>query len=305
MKHQPKHYVEYAFFRSVAFFMQVLPYRAALAVGWVIAWLGFFVFRFRVVAACERIREVMGDDLSDRDVRRIAWRGFRNTCFSAVDLIRVPKMTLAWVKKVTDYDDAMKFKKALSQKGGVLALPHMGSWDMGAVALSMFDVPIFIITRRQKNLLMDAYMNRMRQVTNIEIICRESGALKRIISNLKKGKVFAITPDVRAKEDALRVNFLGKEANLARGPVVFARHAKVPVYPGYIVRKGWTRQVWTLGDPVLPDLKADKREDAQRMMQELMDQFTVAVRAHPEHYFWYNKRWVLEPLREQATDSAT
>jgi lauroyl/myristoyl acyltransferase len=32
------------------------------------------------------------------------------------------------------------------------------------------------------------------------------------------------------------------------------------------------------------------------MMEELMAQFSTAIKANPEQYFWYNKRWVLDPL---------
>jgi len=28
-------------------------------------------------------------------------------------------------------------------------------------------------------------------------------------------------------------------------------------------------------------------------MQYIMDRFSESVRAHPENYFWFNKRWVL------------
>jgi len=28
----------------------------------------------------------------------------------------------------------------------------------------------------------------------------------------------------------------------------------------------------------------------------VMRHLDAAIRAHPEQYFWFNKRWVLEPL---------
>ena len=34
-------------------------------------------------------------------------------------------------------------------------------------------------------------------------------------------------------------------------------------------------------------------EDRRRIMQAVMDRLGESVRAHPENYFWFNKRWVL------------
>ena len=60
--------------------------------------------------------------------------------------------------------------------------------------------------------------------------------------------------------------------------------------------EGWSRQRWRFLEPILPDGEMDKKEDQVRMTQEAMHLFSGFVREHPEQYFWYNKRWVLEPL---------
>jgi lauroyl/myristoyl acyltransferase len=49
---------------------------------------------------------------------------------------------------------------------------------------------------------------------------------------------------------------------------------------------------------VYSDPGLDKAEDCRRITQRVMDIFDAAIRAQPEQYFWYNKRWVLDPLRK-------
>ena len=58
-------------------------------------------------------------------------------------------------------------------------------------------------------------------------------------------------------------------------------------------RIGLSQHSFKLLRPIKPQLEKDKKEDIKRMMNDLMAQFTEVIKAHPEQYFWYNKRWVL------------
>ena len=210
-------------------------------------------------------------------------------------------MNPAFVEKVIEHDDVHRFKELLGSKGGVLSVPHTGSWDLGAVGASLFGISMFYITRRQKNLLVDNYLNSMRTITGIGVLYRDSPSmLKGVLGNLKKGLVLAIMPDVRMPTPAYSINFLGGQANLGGGSAMFARQAKVPLFPAALTRIGWARHQWQLLEPIYPNPKIEKNEDAQRMMQDMLSQFEEIVRSEPEQYFWYNKRWVLQPLSEDS-----
>ncbi len=295
-----KHIIEYIIFRAITAFVRILPVHAALGVGWIIAWTSFVFFGWRVKPAMARIREVFKDRFDEREVRRIAWLSLRNTAFSAIEVLRIPSLSDRWIARYTNFPESPGAAELLSLKGGaIMALPHMGSWDMGGVAASIVGVPIFFITGTQKNPLFDSYVNRMRGVTGIETIPRDSKSLLRqVIRNLRKGRVLAFTNDLRAKTKAMSVQFLGSEANIVGGMALFARQANVPVYPLYLTREGWTYHRVTFGDPIFPNPDLPKEEDWQRITQEVMTFFDKAIRAHPEQYFWYNKRWVLDPLDE-------
>jgi len=277
-----------------------MPLRLALALGWVLAWIAFYLARWRVEAAKARIREVFGERFSEKEISRIAWVSLRNMFFSAVEVMRVPSLSDKWIAKHTNFpeSDGGHKLKAL-ESGAIMALPHMGSWDMGGVAASMVGVPIFFITGRQKNPLFDGYVNSMRGFTGIETIPRDSRSLlKQVIRYLKAGKVLAFTNDLRAKTQAMSVQFLGKKANIVGGMALFARQAKVPVFPLYLTRDGWTYHRVTFADPIYPDPSLPKEEDWQRITQEVMNFFDEAIKKRPEQYFWYNKRWVLDPLSD-------
>ncbi|NNJ70536.1 MAG: hypothetical protein HKP10_04525 [Kiritimatiellales bacterium] len=85
------------------------------------------------------------------------------------------------------------------------------------------------------------------------------------------------------------------KATIAPGAAHFSQLADCPIHPVFIRRVGWTRHEAVLLGPILPDPDADREVDQARIMQEIMSAFSKEVLDHPEQYFWYNKRWVLNP----------
>lgn len=307
MKYSPRHVCEYVLMRAVAGFVRLLPYRMALLAGWFTAFLGHFVGRFRVAEAKRRIREVFPDRFSEKELSRIAWISWRNFVLCVIDMIRLPSFTKQWAQSyIVNCEETLRSIRDLHRdgKGAVLACPHMGSWELAGVLVQICEVPIFFITGRQKNPLVDAYINRMRGQTGIATIQRGSAMLKQVIRRLKNGEMLGFLPDVRMATEGVRVRFLGKDANVVGGMGLFARQANVPIYPSLVTRVGLARHNIVLGKPVWPDTATDKRDDWQRMTQEVFSVVEQAIRKQPEQWFWYNKRWILDPLEPSAAPPA-
>lgn len=300
MKYRPKHLVEYALLRTLLALFAVLPQRLALAVGWFFAAVAFHILRFRVTEAVARIRQVLGPETSESEARRIAGRSMRNFCFNIVELMRIRKMNPAWVDRYIDTTSVRDWLETHDKaEAGVFALVHMGNWDLGGVVATRYDLPVFAIARTQSNPLADQLLNRMRQWSGIDVVAREDPALLRgVLRRLKEKKLLAILMDLRSATPGLDVEYLGHRANLAGGMALFARQARVPVYPFVITREGWQHHVLKIHSPILPDPAVDKAADWQRMTQEVMRVLGDAVMARPDQYFWFNKRWVLQPLDE-------
>lgn len=297
MKYKFKHVVEYAALRAISGLVTILPYRLALGFGWVLAKVAHALARGRVATARARIREVFGDSLGDREVRRVAWISLRNLFFNGVESMRLGSITREKVQAVTDCASLDRvFKQANTGRGAIVAVAHMGNWEFAGVGAHMLGLPIFIIVARQSNPLTDAYLNLKRTMTGTEIIHRDSGALRKTIRHLRAGKVLALMTDLRSRTPGVPAKFLGGQANLVAGLGLFARQANVPVFPAIVSRVGWTHHRWQILDPIEPDLNLSKEADSLRMTQQVMDIFDKAVRAAPDQYFWYNKRWVLDPL---------
>jgi KDO2-lipid IV(A) lauroyltransferase len=296
--HRPKHIVEYVLLAGAGGLVRMLPLRAALCLGWLVAAGMHYLGGFRRQEALRRLAEVYGDRFDEKERRHIAWISWRNLCFNGVEALRFSKLTLDEVMKQPLAQEAPRLSQALDEEehGYIFATIHMGNWDMAGVAADLMGIPIFSIARRQKNPLTDEYLNKARNAFNMEIILNDSKILKGVIRRIKQGKVLAILPDVRNRTEAFPIRFLNGEANLGAGVALFARQCNCPIYPAVVRRVGWTRHEAVVFDPIRPDPSLEKTEDWNRIMQQMMDLFNDEIAKTPEQYFWYNKRWVLDPI---------
>jgi KDO2-lipid IV(A) lauroyltransferase len=298
MKNRPKHLFEFLLLRGLFVLMNLLPLRAALCAGWLIGRFMFSILRYRRAAALKRLEEVFGDRYDARERKQIAWISFRNLCFNAVEAARFHRLKPEGVRDMPLYEQ-LEQVRALHQEHGplVFATAHIGNWDLGGVIGKLAGLPIFSIAKRQKNPLTDDLLNQTRNATGMEVVLNDSRVLQNVIRKLKAGEILAILPDVRVKESDLVVDFLGGRSSIGAGTAIFAQMAKCPIVPVVMVRQGWTQHQSKVLEPIFPDPSADKTADRARIMQELMSVLEKEIEARPEQYFWFNKRWVLDPVK--------
>jgi KDO2-lipid IV(A) lauroyltransferase len=299
----PKYYLEYLALRGLTAFFSFLPYRAALSVGWLFARFAFHVVRYRRAEAEARIREVFGDRFTAREVRQVAWISLRNFLFNGVELLRMRRVNRAWIERQVDHDEALAAIQTHLRpgRGLIVACPHMGNWELAGFGLQVFGLPVFSIAAQQHNPYTDRYLRDLRNMSGVEVLERGDVWLPlKVARNLEGGKILGFLPDVRAKREAIRVEFLGKPANIYGGMAGFARHAGAAILPSVATRIGWTRHRWRIFDAVLPDPSVEREADSKRITQQVMSAYDRVIREMPEQFFWYNHRWILTPLESDS-----
>ncbi|NLG35345.1 MAG: hypothetical protein GX548_08330 [Lentisphaerae bacterium] len=295
MKIRWTHWAEYAALRTASGLLARLPHRAALALAWgparaVFALAGSLRKRTR-----RRLRQALGEGVSGRDLDRIAWTAFRNLVFTAVEGARCPGIRRSRADRHMTLEAVEEIHEELSRgRGFIVAVPHMGNWELAGVALHAQGVELMVLARRQRNPLVNAWIYRLRAGAGVEAVDTKTRAIAEVARKLREErKVLALLPDVRARSRGVPVTFLGVPTEVPGGVAHYAREAGVPVFTAEVVRTGWMAHGWRKtgridSDPALPEA-----EDRRRIMQYVMDRFTESVRSNPENYFWFNKKWVL------------
>lgn len=294
-----KHRIEYGVLRTIQVCITLFP------ISWVGAFLsGLLRFVFRCFwplkkESIARMREVFGEDLPVSRCRVIARTSVWNLMMNFVEVFHAKKMDEAYLKAhLAGAEEAKAKLAAIIDKygGAVIALPHMGNWDLAGIAASMLGYPLMAIARPQNNPLVERWMvaNRLSIIT---VDRRKPTSFVRIAHHLKSRGLFAILPDVRHNKPGVSVTVFGKpNVQLGKGVAKFARMANVPIVPFMMERLDASHHTLTLGEPIFPDVDVDFDQDAVRITQTLWDIFEARIREKPEQWFWHNRRWILTPL---------
>lgn len=288
---------EYVALRCACAVVNAVPYRAACGMARGLAWTLVNVFRFKRRRTVDRIRGCF-PERTEREAVRIAVASLANVLQSAVEMIRAPRLDRAWierhVKDVHLYADRLK-AIADEGKGVVIMVPHSGNWYMAAWAMAQCGVPLFAVAAKQRNPYVDAWMKR-QYGDGLKVVQRGSvRVMAEIKGRLMQGRCFAILPDLRVPAKDVEVPFLNGIANVSHGGASFATAAGAPIVVAVMRRESGMHVFDHLGT-LRPDAAISRKEDAIRLTREAMALIDAAIKKSPEHWFWYNKRWILQPV---------
>ena len=292
---------EYFLLRFFCGLVNVIPYPLAMSLARGLGWTAFTIFGFKRRRTLERIRSVFPEK-SVREAKAIAVRSLQNILQTAVEMMRAPKLDCKWMDRYVK--DGQLYKDKLQAyvdegKGVVIMVPHSGNWYMAAWSMAKYGLPLFAIAARQRNPKLNAWMNR--QYGDIEVLdrdCRDT--LSQIHEKLEMGRAFAILPDLRVRNRDVEADFFGGKANVSRSGAAFAVKCGCPIVVAVMTRQGG-RHVFNHIATLRPDPNAaDRKEEARRLTREALKLLSDEIVKSPGDWYWYNKRWILEPLEERT-----
>ena len=287
---------EYAALRTVCAVVNAVPYPLAMAAARALGWFAFRVFGFKRARTLKRIRGVF-PGISGREASAIAVQSLQNILQTGVEMMRAPRLDRKWMDR--HIVDGALYKDKLQAlvdegRGVVIMVPHSGNWYMAAWSMAKYGLPLFAIAARQRNPKLNDWMNR--QYGDIEVLdrdCRET--LVRIKEKLESGRAFAILPDLRVRRRDVAAPFFGGEANVSHAGAMFAVRSGSPIVVAQMRRENG-KHVFNHIATLRPDAAAtDKKAEAARLTREAMKLLDGAVRERPGDWYWFNKRWILEP----------
>ena len=288
--------VEYAALRTVCALVNMVPYSAAMAGARLLGTLAVRVFRFKRRRTLERIMSVFPEK-SRREAVSIAVQSLQNVLMTAVEMMRAPSLDRDWMDR--HVRDGLKYKDRLQAyvdegRGVVIMVPHCGNWYMAAWSMAKYGLPLFAIAARQRNPKLNAWM--ARHYGDIEVLDRDDrGTLAQIREKLAAGRAFAILPDLRVRKPDVSAPFFGGTANVSHAGAMFAVHCGCPIVVAMMRREGG-QHVFEHLDTLRPDPAApDRRAEAERLTRRALEILDAGIRRHPGEWYWYNKRWILEP----------
>lgn len=227
----------------------------------------------------------------DEDPRRIARETFRNIGRSLVEVCRLYHGRGEDVIGRIELRGRENYEAARARGKGLIFLTgHCGNWELLALAFcSLFGEGMSVIARRQNNPWLNRMVERMRVRYNSTVIYKQ-GALKGILSALKKAELIGILADQAVfPEDGALIDVMGRKAWASKAPVIISQKSGAPLVPVFIHREGDRHVITFYPEHRFSGDTSD--EGIRRETQALSRYVEEYIIAHPTQWYWVHRRW--------------
>jgi KDO2-lipid IV(A) lauroyltransferase len=220
---------------------------------------------------------------------------FKNLGRSFIEVLKIYYGTGKTLLMNTVIKGMENFEQARAKGRGVIFITgHCGNWELLAVTSSFKAAPLSVVARPLNNPYLNSLLERARARYGNGIIYK-SGALKAILSTLKKGGIVGILMDQAVlSEEGFVIDFLGRGAWTTKMPALIARKTNAPALPVFIRRTGEGHEITVYPEVTLSSAANQEdalREDTKRFSSYIEDY----IRENPSQWLWLHRRWKRVP----------
>jgi phosphatidylinositol dimannoside acyltransferase len=231
-------------------------------------------------AALENYAAVLGRDRSDPQVARVARRAFQNYGRMLTDFVLMGSLTPGDIIARTTIEGREHLDAALARgRGVIMAVPHMGSWDVAGSYAAALGYRISAVAERFPGSLNDAVV-QTRQRFGLSVIMLGRAAVRALTEALSANRIVALLCDLE-QGPGTEVRFFGRRAIVPGGPAALAIKTGAALLPATQYATAPGRHHIHLE----PALSLQEGETKERLMQRVIDRFEEFIRERPDQ--WY------------------
>jgi KDO2-lipid IV(A) lauroyltransferase len=181
-------------------------------------------------------------------------------------------------------------------RGGIIALPHSGNWDMAGVWLVYKHGTFSTVAERLKP---ESLYNRFiayRESLGFEVFPASGGErppFELLAERLRENKMVCLMADRDLTRSGVEVDFFGERTRLPAGPAKLAITTGAHLIPAHVYYRG---------DDCIIDLQEPldtSSKDVTAVTQALADRFARNIAAHPADWHMMQPQWLADLSEER------
>jgi KDO2-lipid IV(A) lauroyltransferase len=214
-----------------------------------------------------------------------------------MESFRLPSWSADRVRNGFDVDDVHHLTDGLaSDKGVIIALPHLGNWDLaGAWVTAKLETPFTTVAERLKpETLYDRFV-AYRESLGMEVLPHEGGsAFGTLARRLRAGGLVCLVADRDLSESGVEVKFFGDTARMPAGPAILAQQTGALLLPVTLWYDGSPVMRGRIHPPIEVPETGTRAEKTSVMTQALADAFATGIADHPEDWHMLQRLWLAD-----------
>jgi KDO2-lipid IV(A) lauroyltransferase len=236
-------------------------------------------------------------DASPERLKQLSRAGMRSYLRYWVESFRLPSWSADRVRNGFDVDDVHHLTDGLaSDKGVIIALPHLGNWDLaGAWVTAKLETPFTTVAERLKpETLYDRFV-AYRESLGMEVLPHEGGsAFGTLARRLRAGGLVCLVADRDLSESGVEVKFFGDTARMPAGPAILAQQTGALLLPVTLWYDGSPVMRGRIHPPIEVPETGTRAEKTSVMTQALADAFATGIADHPEDWHMLQRLWLAD-----------
>ncbi|MFI5524375.1 phosphatidylinositol mannoside acyltransferase [Streptomyces platensis] len=249
-------------------------------------------------------------DATPQRLAELSRAGMRSYMRYWMESFRLPAWSKDRIRTGFTPEDVHHLEEGLkSGRGVILALPHMGNYDLaGAWVTTKLGVPFTTVAQRLKpETLYDRFV-AYREGLGMEVLPHTGGAaFGTLARRLRAGGLVCLVADRDLSASGIEVKFFGEATKMPAGPAVLAVQTGAMLLPVTL----WYDDTPVMRGRVHPEIEVPetgtRAEKAAQMTQALADAFASGIADHPEDWHMLQRLWLadLEPREQPGAPDGT
>jgi len=281
-------YLGYRLFSGV---FGLLPEPVMRRVGYGLGWMISFTARDRFAMAVRHQCRIQSDGT---DARRAARRvfGFYGRYWAETFWVR-PRRRAAILRR-THIDGIEHLFAALeSGRGVVVALPHIGNWEVAGLRASAEDARALAVAEDLGNQRIVDWFVKQRNMMEIDIVIARKGSqvTRQLLTKLKEGGVVALLCDRDITGGGIEVDFFGEQTTLPAGPASLADRTGAVLLAAATYFGSGSQYAFRVEAPLEVATGGTAKERVKATTQTIAGALEKLIRRHPEQWHLVQPNW--------------
>lgn len=289
--------VTYHFLRIAIILRKISGRFVFQQVARILAYLSYIFLRQRRKILTENLRHIAEGktDLVRTHLVRthLVRETFINFGLAYADIMAIPSMKNEEICRLAEVRGLSNLDRALSYGKGVIFVgAHLGNWDLaGCYFTALGYKTVGIAESLGPGERFFRLYAKLRSKTGMKIIRLEDKRCGiKALKALRRNEILMLIGDRNIAGSAVKVNFLGRDVYLPRGPAFLSLRTGAPIVTAFFIsdRK---RYIGIIESPIKFRRGEDLKKDIQDLTQLIANRLEGKILAYPTQWYVFQMDW--------------
>ncbi|MEV4742639.1 phosphatidylinositol mannoside acyltransferase [Streptomyces sp. NPDC049555] len=247
-------------------------------------------------------------DAGPERLAELSRAGMRSYMRYWMESFRLPVWSPERIRSGIDVQGVERLEEAMAAgRGVVLALPHMGNYDLaGAWLTTAMGIPFTTVAERLRpEKLYDRFV-AYREGLGMEVLPHAgAGAFGTLARRLRAGGAVCLVADRDLSSSGIEVDFFKERAKMPAGPAALAVQTGAALLPVTLWYDRSPVMRARIHEAVEEPPSGGRGEKVAAMTQQLADAFASGIAEHPHDWHMLQRLWLADLDPRPRTDESS